>query len=130
MILAADDEDCLAEVLIIAAALEVQDPRDRPPEKQEAADACHAQFADAELRFLRVPEAVGLLSPAAREALAKPVAEGLPAELPVLQPDARMARRPPPAETAGPRARLGRAGGEGTAALPPERRYAAIHRPC
>jgi ATP-dependent helicase HrpA len=46
MILAAEQEGCLSEVLIIAAALEVQDPRERPPEKQQAADAAHAAFQD------------------------------------------------------------------------------------
>ena len=52
MILAADEENCLAEVLIIAAALEIQDPRERPLEKQEAADKAHAQFIDADSDFL------------------------------------------------------------------------------
>jgi ATP-dependent helicase HrpA len=52
MILAARAEGCLAEMLIIAAALEVQDPRERPLEKQEAADACHAQWADEQSDFL------------------------------------------------------------------------------
>jgi len=44
MILAGDQRNCLDEVLIIAAALEVHDPRDRPAEKSAAADECHAQF--------------------------------------------------------------------------------------
>ncbi len=52
MILAACDENCLAEVLVIAAALELQDPRERPLEKQEAADQAHAQFADPDSDFL------------------------------------------------------------------------------
>ena len=52
MILAAQDEGCLHEVLIIASALEVQDPRDRPLEKQEAADASHARFVHPESDFL------------------------------------------------------------------------------
>jgi ATP-dependent helicase HrpA len=52
MILAADEEGCLAEVLIIAAALEVRDPRERPLEKQGAADAAHAQFAEGDSDFL------------------------------------------------------------------------------
>ncbi len=52
MILAAADEGCLPEVLIIAAVLEVQDPRERPVEKQEAADERHAQFADPSSDFL------------------------------------------------------------------------------
>jgi len=52
MILAAADERCMSEVLIIAAVLEVQDPRLRPPDKQQAADECHAQFADDTSDFL------------------------------------------------------------------------------
>jgi len=52
MIVAAIDEGCLHEILIIAAALEVQDPRERPLEKQEAADKAHAQFADEQSDFL------------------------------------------------------------------------------
>ncbi len=52
MILAGDEEGCLAEVLIIAAALETQDPRERPVEKQEAADNCHKRFADHRSDFL------------------------------------------------------------------------------
>jgi ATP-dependent helicase HrpA len=52
MILEAIDEDCLDEVLIIASALSVQDPRDRPMDKQEAADAAHARFKDETSDFL------------------------------------------------------------------------------
>ncbi len=46
MILAAAEERCLEEVLIIAAGLEVRDPRERPAGKTEAADECHQQWAD------------------------------------------------------------------------------------
>ena len=46
MILAADEGGCLAEMLVIAAALEVRDPRERPLEKQEAADEAHARFVE------------------------------------------------------------------------------------
>ena len=52
MILAAHDENCLHEILIIAAALELQDPRERPIEKQQAADEAHEQFRDPESDFL------------------------------------------------------------------------------
>lgn len=52
MILAADAENCLHEMLIIASGLEIQDPRDRPPEKQEKADAAHAQFQHPESDFM------------------------------------------------------------------------------
>ncbi|MGB7161022.1 MAG: ATP-dependent RNA helicase HrpA, partial [Tepidisphaeraceae bacterium] len=52
MILAARDENCMDEVLVIAAALSVQDPRERPMDKQEAADAAHAQFRDENSDFV------------------------------------------------------------------------------
>ena len=52
MIIAAKQESCLREVLIIASALSVQDPRDRPFDKSEAADRAHAQFADAKSDFM------------------------------------------------------------------------------
>ncbi|HWH46886.1 MAG TPA: ATP-dependent RNA helicase HrpA, partial [Burkholderiales bacterium] len=52
MIVAAREENCLSEALIIAAGLALQDPRDRPMEKTEAADTAHAQFADERSEFL------------------------------------------------------------------------------
>ncbi|MRX08221.1 ATP-dependent RNA helicase HrpA [Pseudoduganella sp. FT25W] len=52
MILAALDNVCLNEVLIIASALSVQDPRDRPMEHQQAADEAHKKFADEKSEFL------------------------------------------------------------------------------
>ncbi|MFT7640831.1 MAG: ATP-dependent helicase HrpA, partial [Pirellulaceae bacterium] len=52
MILAADDENAVHEVLIIAAALEVQDPRERPQQNQAAADAAHQQWTDGDSDFL------------------------------------------------------------------------------
>jgi ATP-dependent helicase HrpA len=52
MLLAAKERHCLHEVLIIAAALSVQDPRERPLAAQEAADAAHRKFADERSDFL------------------------------------------------------------------------------
>ena len=52
MLAHADGEHCLADVLIIAAALEVQDPRERPADRQQNADHAHAQWADADSDFL------------------------------------------------------------------------------
>jgi ATP-dependent helicase HrpA len=52
MILAAEREGCLHEVLIIAAALEIQDPRERPTDKEQLADEKHALFAHEESDFL------------------------------------------------------------------------------
>ena len=45
MILAAKRENCLSEILIIASVLSMQDPRERPMDKREAADNAHAKFA-------------------------------------------------------------------------------------
>jgi ATP-dependent helicase HrpA len=52
MILAARDNAALSEVLIIASALSVQDPRDRPMEAQDAADNAHKKFADEKSEFI------------------------------------------------------------------------------
>ncbi|WP_297325133.1 ATP-dependent RNA helicase HrpA [Nitrosomonas sp.] len=52
MILAAKHENCLHEILIIAAALSLQDPRDRPFEHQAAADRAHLRFIDERSDFL------------------------------------------------------------------------------
>jgi ATP-dependent helicase HrpA len=52
MLLAASEHRCLREVLIIAAALAVQDPRERPIDKQQYADEIHATFRHPESDFL------------------------------------------------------------------------------
>ncbi len=52
MLVAAREERCLAEVRTIAAALSVQDPRERPLDKAGAADERHACFADDRSDFL------------------------------------------------------------------------------
>lgn len=44
MLLASADEGCVSEVLTIVSALSVQDPRERPFDKQQAADEQHAEF--------------------------------------------------------------------------------------
>lgn len=44
MVLAASQQHCLPEILIIAAALAVQDPRERPSDKQQQSDQMHARF--------------------------------------------------------------------------------------
>jgi len=51
MLLAARDQHCLREMLIIASALSVQDPRERPPGAQEAADQAHRVLADERSEF-------------------------------------------------------------------------------
>ncbi|RCK71375.1 ATP-dependent RNA helicase HrpA [Desertihabitans brevis] len=44
MLLGAEDRGCLREVLVIVAGLSIQDPRERPAEHREAADALHRRF--------------------------------------------------------------------------------------
>jgi ATP-dependent helicase HrpA len=52
MVIAAKDLDCLHEVLIIASALSIQDPRERPYDRQQKADAAHEPFVDESSDFL------------------------------------------------------------------------------
>jgi len=52
MILAAGRNGCAREVLIITAALAIQDPRERPTDAREAADAMHRRFAEPGSDFL------------------------------------------------------------------------------
>jgi len=52
MLLAADKLRCVNEVLIIASALSVQDPRDRPMEHTHAADEKHKLFSDERSDFM------------------------------------------------------------------------------
>jgi ATP-dependent helicase HrpA len=52
MVIEADDRGCLREVLVISAALSIQDPRERPVEQQAQADQKHARFRDQTSDFL------------------------------------------------------------------------------
>jgi ATP-dependent helicase HrpA len=52
MVVEADTQGALREVLVIAAAMSIQDPRERPQDKQQAADELHARFADPTSDFL------------------------------------------------------------------------------
>ncbi|MFN3749790.1 MAG: ATP-dependent RNA helicase HrpA [Thiobacillus sp.] len=52
MLLAAEQQRCVREMLVIASALSVQDPRDRPMERAQAADEKHKLFADERSDFM------------------------------------------------------------------------------
>src|SRR5215470_6435708 len=52
MILESAVRGCAREVFIIAAALSIQDPRERPTDNQQAADTAHRRFAQPESDFL------------------------------------------------------------------------------
>lgn len=52
MVFGAVDYQCLSEVLVIAAGLSVQDPRERPLDAQQAADKAHREFEDTRSDFI------------------------------------------------------------------------------
>ncbi|MEV0427413.1 ATP-dependent RNA helicase HrpA [Micromonospora sp. NPDC050495] len=52
MVLEGERNGCATEVVVIAAALSIQDPRERPADKQAQADQAHARFADQESDFV------------------------------------------------------------------------------
>lgn len=52
MLIAAKELGCMRELLIICSALSVQDPRERPADKQQAADEKHHRFRDDHSDFL------------------------------------------------------------------------------
>ncbi|HSF86342.1 MAG TPA: ATP-dependent RNA helicase HrpA [Acidimicrobiia bacterium] len=52
MLLSAADDGCLREVLVIAAALSIQDPRERPQDQEDRARQLHARFRDPTSDFL------------------------------------------------------------------------------
>ncbi|MGQ0839056.1 ATP-dependent RNA helicase HrpA [Actinokineospora sp.] len=52
MVIEADKAGCVSEVMVIAAALSIQDPRERPQDKQQAAAEKHARFADQDSDFV------------------------------------------------------------------------------
>ncbi len=111
MVLEAEKQGAVAEVLVIASALSIQDPRERPVDKQAQADQMHARFRDPTSDFLSY---VGALEPPARAAegaVGQRVPEDVPGRVPPLPAGARVAGRPLPAaaDLQGPRHRSARA---------------------
>ncbi|WP_199171403.1 ATP-dependent RNA helicase HrpA [Luteimonas rhizosphaerae] len=54
MLVAAERQGCLREMLVIASFLGLQDPRERPSDQRAAADTAHAQFADPKSEFVGI----------------------------------------------------------------------------
>ncbi|MDT0530912.1 ATP-dependent RNA helicase HrpA [Micromonospora sp. DSM 115977] len=52
MVVEGERNGCATEVMVIAAALSIQDPRERPADKQAQADQAHARFTDRESDFV------------------------------------------------------------------------------
>jgi len=48
----AQQEGCLPEMTVLASALSIQDPRERPAEKAQESDRIHAEFSDPASDFI------------------------------------------------------------------------------
>ena len=91
MVLEAERNGCLREVLVIAAALSIQDPRERPADKQQAADAAARPVRRPGLRLPRLPEALGATCASSSSAVRQPVPAAVPGRVPQLPARARVA---------------------------------------
>ena len=78
MVLEAERHGCVREVLVIAAALSIQDPRERPTEHREAADELHRRFDVDGSDLLSIVRAVGPPARAAAGAVGEPVPPAVP----------------------------------------------------
>ena len=101
MILAAAEEGCLHEVLIIAAALGRAGPARAAAGEAGGGRRLPRRAGRRPVRFRRLSEALGLLSQAEIGTFAQSAPQGLPAELPVVQSNAGVARRPSRVDGAG-----------------------------
>ncbi len=90
MLLEAAKLGSLQEVLIVASAMSIQDPRERPPERQQAADQAHAQWKDADSDFAGLVNLCAV-SKSAPGPDRQPAAQLVPQELPQLPAPARVA---------------------------------------
>lgn len=103
MVLEAQKSGSVREVMIITAALSIQDPRERPMDKQQASDEKHRRFADKDSDF-GVRQPVGLSAGAAKSELFQPVPPPVPQRFPQLPAGARVAGYLYPAAPGGERA--------------------------
>ena len=102
LLLAGRQYHCLTEILMIASALSVQDPRERPLDRQEAADAAHKRFADERSDFLAYVKAVGMVRAGGNaQTVQSPAGGRMPEEFPVAAAPARVARAAPAIARAG-----------------------------
>ena len=97
MVVEGERNGCATEVLVIAAALSIQDPRERPAEKQAQADQAHARFADKESDFVALPQPVALPARAAAGAVLQRVPPDVQGGVPELPAGPRVAGHRQPA---------------------------------
>ena len=91
MVLEADKLGCLHEVTVIAAGLSAQDPRERPAEKADEADAAHARFTDPRSDFLSWVHLWEHVRSGRRELSSQPVPQALRGRVPQLPAHPRVA---------------------------------------
>ena len=103
MILEAERLGCLREVLVIAAALSLQDPRERPVEQRPQADQQHARFKDERQRLPHLAQPLAPPPRAAARALLVGVPADVQAGVPQLPAGARVAGLRVPAAPGLPR---------------------------
>ena len=96
MVLEADRLGCADEVIVIAAALSIQDPRERPADRQAQADQQHARFADEGSDFLAYLNLWRYVRERQRELSANQFRTPVPRRVPALPAHPRVAgpRRP------------------------------------
>ena len=96
MVLEADRLGCADEVIVIAAALSIQDPRERPSDQHDAGRPAARALRRRRLGLPRVPEPVALPARAAARAVGQPVPQALQGRVPAPPARARVAgpRRP------------------------------------
>ena len=114
MVLEAARLDCLDEVLVITAGLSVQDPRERPAEKRDAAAALHARFAHESSDFMSYLKLWDYLAATPGGAELEPVPQALPQGTDLLPESPRVAGRARSAERDLPAASAGAASREAT----------------
>jgi ATP-dependent helicase HrpA len=105
MVIEADRNGCVREVLVIAAALSIQDPRERPAEKQQAADEKHGRFADPTSDFLTYLNLWNHLQEQQKQRTSSGFPADVPRRVPQLPAGARVAGPVRPAEAGRPDAR-------------------------
>ena len=102
MIIEGGRRGCAKEMMVLAAALTIQDPRERPADVRAEADAMHARFVERHLRFLLLPAALGLHQRAAGGAVLLAAAQDVPPRVHQLPAHPRMAGPLRPAARNGP----------------------------
>ena len=128
MLIAAHQEGCEAEMAVIASALSIQDPRERPSEKSAEADRVHAAFNAPASDFLTPAERLETFPPGPQRAAEPQRSQAvLPRSLPLLSAHARVGGHSRPDHRHHGRVRLAPAHSSSSLRIPPSE-FDKIHR--